>query len=140
MSADPDTTRALGEVTSELRLFGTLVRELATKVDDVAGDARQESREMGERVEAHALDTRNRLHDLRNDLQGTVGVLGRDVTALETGFENHVVANREQFNRLEASVASSTADRGRIWRVIAGMGSAGGVGAALARLLGAPTD
>ena len=132
---DPETTRALGQVTAALEHFGNSVRELSVKVDAVAAESRQESREFAQRLEAHALDTRNRLHDLRNDLQGAVMTLARDVASVETQLDTHISTNKEHFLRLETEVDNSLSDRGRIWRALFGIGTAGGAGAALSRWL-----
>lgn len=138
--SDLETTRALGQVTAALSHLETSVRDLSTKIEGVAADGREDRRELQEKLDGLQTDTRNRLHELRNDLLGTVITLGRDVTALETGLENHVQNNREQFARLEDAVEASTHDRGKLWRAVAGMGSAGGLGALLARLVGENLD
>lgn len=135
--SDPETTRALGELSTAVQFVGDSVRDLGTKIDTVATEGREDSKKMGERLDAHAADTRNRLHDVRNDVQVAVMALERNVASLETGLAHHVQDDRRQFDRLEREISVSTSDRGKLWRMIAGMGGAGGVGAAIAKFFGA---
>ena len=74
-----------------------------------------------------------RLHDLRNDMHVTLSALDRNVAQLETGLENHIRQDAQEFDRIGAVLSDSEKDRGSLWRILAGVGASGGIGAAIAK-------
>ena len=111
---DHATARALGEVTSALEHVGQSVGSLERKIEAVAVEGRKDRGRTLEKMTELALEVR--------------GVTER--------LSAHERSDAENFDRLEQCIEENTSDRGRLWRAVAGMSGAGGLGAILARLLG----
>ena len=133
MPTDPETMKALGQVTTAIGYVGDAVKGLSSKLDTVSAEGRAEQKEAQARLEANAADTRMRLHDLRNDMHVTLSALDRNVAQLETGLENHIRQDAQEFDRIGAVLSDSEKDRGSLWRILAGVGASGGIGAAIAK-------
>jgi len=113
VSEDLSTARALGEVTTALEHFGQSVGSLERKIETVAEEGRKNSGRTVEKISEPALDVRG-------------------VTERLAAHERSDAAN---FGRLEECIEDNTHDRGRLWRAVAGMSGAGGLGAFLAKFL-----
>lgn len=112
--SDPETARALGEVTTALEHFGQSVTSLERKIETVSEEGRRDSGRTVEKISEVALDVR--------------GITER--------LAAHERSDEENFDRLEDCVEANANDRGRLWRALAGMSGAGGLGAFVARILG----
>lgn len=129
MPTDPETNRALGEVTTAVGYVGEAVKDLATS-------SRSDIKDLHTRIEANALDTRTRLHDLRNDLHVTVSSLDNDVVELSTRLGSHIESDNTEFSRINSALVAGSTERISLWRILVGLGASGGLGAAIARLIG----
>ena len=107
MPTDPETMKALGQVTTAIGYVGDAVKGLSSKIDTVSAEGRAEQKEAQARLEANAADTRMRLHDLRNDMHVTLSALDRNVAQLETGLENHIRQDAQEFDRIGAVLSDS---------------------------------
>ena len=135
MPTDPETMKALGQVTTAIGYVGDAVKGLSSKIDIVSAEGRAEQKEANARLEANAADTRMRLHELRNDMHITITSLDRNVAQIETGLANHINTDKQEFERISSVLSDSEKDRGSLWRILAGVGASGGIGAAIAKWL-----
>lgn len=136
MVTDPETMKALGQVTTAIGYVGDAVKDLSAKVDTAAAEGRLEQKDAQARLEANAADTRMRLHDLREDMHVTLSGLELGAAQLEANLENHIKTDEQEFSRIGVALSSSEKDRGSMWRILAGLSASGGVGAAIAKWLG----
>ena len=128
MPTDPETNRALGEVTTAVGYVGEAVK-------DLAASSRSDIKDLHTRIEANALDTRTRLHNLRTDLHVTVSALDNDVVELSTRLGSHIESDTTEFNRINSALAAGNTERISIWRILVGIGASGGIGAVLAKMV-----
>ena len=136
MPSDPETNRALGEVTTAVGYVGEAVKDLATKIDTVAEAGRTDIKELQTRIESNAQDTRSRLHNLRNDLHVKISGLDNDITEVSTKLDIHLDSDAREFNRIHKALDAGQNERVSIWRIVVGIAASGGIGAALARWIG----
>jgi len=136
MSDDAETTAALVKVSTSLEFFGNAVRDLSVKIDGVEETAREETREVYRRIDDHARESRAAFDAMREETHVAIGRVERELTGFGTNLEHHAALDETRFDRVEKAISESSDDRGKLWRTVAGMTGASGIGAALAKFFG----
>lgn len=136
MPADPDTMQAIHALSENLRA------SIDGRLNAHKEEADRARQRIYDRIDLHARESREQLSEASAEFRGAIQAVAVQVATVSTELRAHTAHDAERFARNERELAAMKADassssraagedRGRLWRVLAWVVGATGVGASL---------
>lgn len=132
MPADPDTMQAIHALSENLRA------SIDGRLNAHKEEADRARQRIYERIDEHARDSRQQLAETSAEFRGAIQAVSVQVATISTELRAHTVHDDERFTRHERELAGmrreakdGAADRSRMWRLLAWIVGATGIGTGL---------